>query len=110
MTEKRFRVHELVKDYYSEIGEYIDENHTDNPLKNDEVVELLNELHEENEQLKQQVAFLSEFIKSGVQYEYYQKVYDENEQLKNICKNLINEINKRGITVTMSDSYKELLE
>ena len=35
---------------------------------------------------------------------------EENEQLKNICKNLINEINKRGITVTMSDSYKELLE
>ena len=35
---------------------------------------------------------------------------DENEQLKNICKNLINEINKRGITVTMTDNCKELLE
>lgn len=52
MTEKRFRVNELVKYNYSEIGEYIDENHTDSPLRNDEVVELLNELHEENEQLK----------------------------------------------------------
>ena len=38
------------------------------------------------------------------------KFNDENEQLKNICKNLINEINKRGITDTMSDEYKELLE
>ena len=44
MTEKRFRVHELSKYNYSEIGEYTDENHTDKPLRNDEVVELLNEL------------------------------------------------------------------
>lgn len=47
-----------------------------------EVVDIMNELADENEQLKQQVAFLEEFLKSGVQYEYYQKVYDENEQLK----------------------------
>lgn len=52
MTAKRFRVNELVKYNYSEIGEYIDENHTDKPLRNDEVAELLNELHKENEQLK----------------------------------------------------------
>ena len=52
MTEKRFRVHEWVKYSYSEIGEYIDENHTDKPLRNDEVVELLNELSEENERLR----------------------------------------------------------
>ena len=45
-------------------------------------LDLLNNLSEENEQLKQQVAFLEEFLKTGVQYEYYQKVYDENEQLK----------------------------
>ena len=44
MTGKRFRVNELVKYNYSDIGEYIDENHTDRPLRNDEVVELLNEL------------------------------------------------------------------
>ena len=43
-------------------------------------------------------------------WEFLNKLNDENEQLKNICKNLINEINKRGITVTMSDSYRELLE
>lgn len=52
MTEKRFRVNELVKYNYSEIGEYIDENHTDRPLRNDEVCELLNELTEENERLR----------------------------------------------------------
>lgn len=37
-------------------------------------------------------------------------INEENEQLKNICKNLINEVNKRGITVTMTDDCKELLE
>ena len=53
MTEKQFRVHELVKYNYSDIGEYIDENHTDRPLRNDILVELLNELHEENQRLNQ---------------------------------------------------------
>ena len=43
MSEKRFRVNDLVKYDYSEIGEYIDENHTDRPLRNDEVCDLLNE-------------------------------------------------------------------
>lgn len=51
-----------------------------------------------------------EIIPSKKVVELMNELYDENEQLKNICKNLINEINKRGITVTMSDSYKELLE
>jgi len=76
MNEKRFTVNELVKFNYSEIGEYVDENHTDRPLRNDEVVDLLNEqqatirklqdlcgesdgenakLRIENEQLRQQL-------------------------------------------------------
>ena len=55
MSEKRFRVNELVKYNYSEIGEYIDENHTDKPLMNGEVVELLNELAEENKELIQHI-------------------------------------------------------
>lgn len=38
------------------------------------------------------------------------KLHEENEQLKNICKNLINQVNKRGITVTMTDNCKELIE
>ena len=42
MSEKRFRVNDLVKYDYSEIGEYVDENHTDKPLRNDEVCGLLN--------------------------------------------------------------------
>lgn len=59
MSEK-YRVHELGKFNYSDIGEYIDENHTDRPLRNDILVELLNrqdkqieELEEENRLLKQ---------------------------------------------------------
>ena len=42
MNEKKFRVNDLVKFNYSEVGEYVDENHTDRPLRNDEVVDLLN--------------------------------------------------------------------
>ena len=72
MTE-RFRVNELVKYNYSEIGEYIDENHTDRPLRNDEVCKLLNELHEENQQLKNDCSIL---VQSNQEYR------KENEQLQ----------------------------
>ena len=50
MTTKKYRVHDFVKFQYSEIGEYVDENHTDKPLRNDEIVDLLNEQHEIIEQ------------------------------------------------------------
>ena len=52
MSEKKYRVHELVKYNYSETGEYIDENHTDRPLRNDIVVDLLNEQEETIQRLK----------------------------------------------------------
>lgn len=43
MTEKeKYVVHDLVKFDYSEIGEYIDEYHTPKPLRNDELVDILN--------------------------------------------------------------------
>ena len=42
--------------------------------------------------------------------EVMNELAEENEQLKNICKNLINQINKRGIKVTMTDNCWELLE
>ena len=80
MNEKRFRVNDLVKYSYSDIGEYIDENHTDRPLRNDEVCDLLNELSDENRQLKQQIE-----IEKKWQLEkdkYYVKIKEENEQLR----------------------------
>lgn len=51
MTEKLFRVHDIMRFNYSEIGQYIDENHTDKPLRNDEIVNLLNQQHEEIQEL-----------------------------------------------------------
>ena len=64
MAEKKYRVHDLVKFQYSEIGEYVGENYTDRPLRNDEIVDLLNELHEENEGLKIDNKQLVQFIMS----------------------------------------------
>ena len=62
MTEKRFRVNKLLKYNYSDIGEYIDENHTDKPLRNDDVVELLNELLEEKEMWKRKAKWYKESL------------------------------------------------
>ena len=54
MSENRFRVNDLVKYDYSQIGEYVDENHTDRPLRNDEVCDLLNEQQEMIDQLEKE--------------------------------------------------------
>ena len=60
MIEK-YRVHEIARFNYSDIGEYIDENHTDRPLRNDILVELLNNLNDENAELHIQVNYDTDF-------------------------------------------------
>lgn len=66
----------------------------------------ISKLEKENEQLKQQVAFLEEFLKTGVQYEYYQKVYDENEQLKQSIKEIDEaELHLKQIILKRIDDY-----
>ena len=57
MSEKRFRTNDLVKLDYSEIREYVDEEHTPTPLRNDEVVDLLNDFSEENKKLNEEWEF-----------------------------------------------------
>ena len=53
---KKYRVHEIARLNYSDIGEYIDEDHTDRPLRNDILVDLLNEqdkkIKDKNQQLE----------------------------------------------------------
>ena len=88
MTVKRFRVNDLVKYNYSEIGEYIDENHTDRPLMNNEVCELLNELHEEKE--------------------YWKGNACDNWNFVNILFNELDIAQEKGYEV--SDSFKKLIE
>lgn len=63
MVEK-YRTHEICKFDYSEIGEYIDGNHTNNPLRNDELVNLLNSLSKENKQLKSDLKRCKNFLNS----------------------------------------------
>ena len=46
MIEK-YRLHNLVKYQYSDIGEYVGEGYTDRPLRNDEIVKILNEQDKE---------------------------------------------------------------
>ena len=65
MNKKRFHVNDLVKYVYSDIGEHIDEKHTDIPLRNDELCKLLNELSEENEQLRKDKAQLKERLRES---------------------------------------------
>ena len=62
MSEKRFRVNDLVKYNYSEVGEYIDENHTDRPLRNDEVCKLLNEQQATINNQEQKIRILQQEI------------------------------------------------
>lgn len=61
MSEKRFRTNDLVKFDYSEIGEYVDENHTPTPLRNDEVCKLLNEQQATIKQLEEDKAIAEDY-------------------------------------------------
>lgn len=73
MTEKeRYRVHDWVKFNYSEIGEYIGEGYTDKPLRNDEIVDLLNHYYED-------IVFKIEIINT---------LKKENKELKEIIDEL----------------------
>ena len=59
MSEK-YRVHDWDKFQYSSIGEYIGENCTDRPLRNDILVDLLNKQYEEIQFLKTTITQLIE--------------------------------------------------
>lgn len=77
MTEKRYLVNDIVKFDYSEIWKKSnDELHTDTPLRNDEIIDLLNE----NEQLKQEIKELRQYLD-------WDKM--ELEELEDIDKNVI---------------------
>lgn len=58
----KYRVHNWVKFNYSQIGEYIDENHTDRPLRNDELVDLLNKQEERIKEETDRVIKLEQYI------------------------------------------------
>ena len=77
MSENRFRVNDLVKYDYSQIGEYIDENHTDRPLRNDEVCDLLNEqqylLNNQNELLDE---IFTIFQRYGIDTGYNKRILE----------------------------------
>ena len=87
MTEKKYRVHDWVKFNYSEIGEYIGEDYTDKPLRNDEIVDLLNEQYETIQSL---ISDSEKYRKLSIQFDNRNKelvsenalLEKENEQLK----------------------------
>ena len=54
MIEK-YRVHDLVKYQYSDIAEEIGEGYTDRPLRNDELVEILNSQDKRIEELEEEL-------------------------------------------------------
>ena len=94
MTDKygdKYRVHNWVKFNYSEIGEYIDENHTDKPLRNDVIVDLLNSQDAE-------ICALNKLLSKSLPMWVFEKVINrrieatENGEIKKELKDLLNEL------------------
>ena len=82
-------------------------------------VKRLNELYKDNRELQIRYDAQKRFFgQLNSDYNNYRlsaedcqkQLKKENEQLKNVCKKLINEVKKRRIRVTISDEYKELSE
>lgn len=92
MAAKRYRVHNWVKFNYSEIGEYIDENHTDKPLRNDEIVDLLNHLSDENEKLNEQIYFL---LMDLMRTKSYKQLEKDNKRLKQAYNDAKKDVEKK---------------
>lgn len=60
MTNK-YKVHELAKYKYSDINKYVGEEYTNEPLRNDELVKILNK---QDERIKELEAELENLLKS----------------------------------------------
>ena len=102
MSEQQFRVNDLVKFNYSEITEYVDEEHTPNPLRNDEVCGLLNEQQATITELERK---LKKYAKIGEeQLKQIIELQEENEQLRRLFEEM-----KQPITINLTvEDEKEL--
>lgn len=57
----KYRVHELAKYKYSDIGKYVGEEYTNEPIRNDELVEILNS---QDKRIKELEAELEKVLKT----------------------------------------------
>lgn len=80
MIEK-YRTHEFCKFDYSNIKEYIGEGYTDNPLRNDELVQILNQQEKQIEELEKQLLYFSKLANENNMtidelYQYMKSYFD----------------------------------
>lgn len=72
MTEEKYRTHEICQFDYSDIWEKsFDERYTDTPLRNDEIVALLNNQNKVTEELKNTINDLEECLKLNKRFVLY---------------------------------------
>ena len=104
MTEKygngKYRVYDWVKFDYSEIGEYIDENHTDKPLRNDEIVDLLNSQKQRIDEQKE-IILIKDKIRMDLLKENEQ-LKSENKILKEDLEHCANQFTDDGKNILLS--------
>lgn len=105
----KYRVYNWVKFDYSEIGEYIGENYTDKPLRNDEIVDLLNEQGNEIQRCKLAYAQLASYVDAN--FDEYMTQEKLNEQIKELesCNHGLAQKQKRKLTKII-ELEKELNE
>lgn len=72
MTEEKYRTHEICQFDYSDIWEKsFDERYTDTPMRNDEIVALLNNQNKVTEELKNTINDLKECLKLNKRFVLY---------------------------------------
>ena len=64
----KYRVHELVKYKYSDISKYVGEEYTNEPLRNDELVDLLNSQDQKIKELEKNIKELEKKNYKGLEW------------------------------------------
>ena len=90
----RYRVHDWMKYQYSEIGEYINEGYTDRPLRNDELVKILNLQEKQIEELEKQLLDFSKLANENDMtidklYQYMKSYFDSRHENTYWCPEMV---------------------
>jgi flagellar motility protein MotE (MotC chaperone) len=115
MTEKRFTKYVHDSYNYTSIITIVDHETNKRSGSIDDFVDMLNNLHEENQQLQSRINDYNVALKTlqdlcERKLKENEQLKQENKELKSLCKVLITHVKKKSIAVVIDEDIRRLLE